>query len=65
MKITDTDHCLSSRTEIADAIAVRVREELQRTISVVRIKAQDDLRVAAEALRAAIESDLNSNMMRD
>lgn len=47
------------------AISNLVREDLPKYVSRALIKAQDDVQVAADALRDAIDADLKSNIMRD
>jgi hypothetical protein len=51
--------------EFIDALVPMIRAELQRYGSRLIQAAQDEVRKAAAALKAAIDADLNSNHMRD
>lgn len=50
---------------VADALGEAVRDDMDRYVSVVLIRAQDAVTKAASALRDSIERDLKSGIMRD
>jgi hypothetical protein len=52
-------------SEFIDCLAPMIRADLQRYGSRLIQAAQDEVRKAADALKAAIDADLNSNHMRD
>jgi hypothetical protein len=50
---------------VADALAAAVRDDMDRYVSAVLIRAQDAVTKAASALRDAVDRDLKSQNMRD